>query len=196
MITTNNTEVSKNLLEVFLSKSGKGKAGRNKAALDTSLASLMIGRSDTASIAKSTRNTTDSSRIITMNASTTTKGRVDIKFSEQATAFSDLPQYSVKSGSGEYYLSKAIAPQMSEEEFTQAIQDLAKKNALSGKWNADEDEFRKLAVSYISVVSPDRAGIIADAAGKTKIPADLNYTLSGTHHGDDNKRRAYSKAFL
>lgn len=65
------------------------------------------------------------------------------------------------------------APAMSEEEFREAIIEQAKKDAAKGICGGESAGYRNLMKSYISVVSPDRKGIIAKAsqsfAGKGRI---------------------------
>ncbi len=54
-------------------------------------------------------------------------------------------------------------PKMSEEEFEQAIKDLARKEASEGILAGTEDQ-RKLMRDYISVVSPDRKSWFSSGA--------------------------------
>lgn len=59
------------------------------------------------------------------------------------------------------------APAMSEDEYKQAIIELAQKDAAKGKFHNTEGnnkEYMALKKSFVSVASPDRRGIIAAAS--------------------------------
>lgn len=58
------------------------------------------------------------------------------------------------------------APAMSEEEFQEAIIERAKKDAAAGICGGQSAGYRSLMKSYVSVASPDRKGIIANATNK------------------------------
>lgn len=55
------------------------------------------------------------------------------------------------------------APKMSDDKFKEAIIQQAQKDAPTGKFGVDCPGFKNLMDSYVSVVSPDRKGIIDNA---------------------------------
>ncbi len=70
------------------------------------------------------------------------------------------------------------APAMSEEQYKEAIIELAKKDAASGKCSTSGDnnfEFMSLKKSFVSVVSPDRRSIIAAASRKLANQGEVTY---------------------
>lgn len=89
-----------------------------------------------------------------------------------------LPLYEPRADSGGLSLSKTSAA-ASDKEFEKSIIALAQKNAAADKAIGDQtDDYKKLKESFISVVSPDRKGIIAAAAKTTVIPADFDADLA------------------
>lgn len=71
--------------------------------------------------------------------------------------------------------TKNSNPRMSDEEYENAIRELARKEASQGIL-ASTDEKRKLRVEYMSVASPDRKAIYNDSMAKTG--GKMNSTLS------------------
>ena len=62
-------------------------------------------------------------------------------------------------------ITKRDKPAMSEEEFGEAIKDLARKEFSAGK--KDHDAYRKLCISHGETVSPDRKAIYEDSMKRT-----------------------------
>lgn len=99
------------------------------------------------------------------------------------TRMAALPGYET---TGDFSFSKADA-KGSDEQYAQAIRNLAAKHAADGNYQGSRDirEWKKLQESYVSVVSPDRRGIIGAAAGTPapNIGAELAraYDESGKH---------------
>jgi len=58
------------------------------------------------------------------------------------------------------FMFTTTAPEKSEDEFKAAIQALARRDAAAGKFHNRDAEFQNLERSFISVVSPDRQGMI------------------------------------
>lgn len=54
-------------------------------------------------------------------------------------------------------MTKRDKPAMSEEEFEEAIKELARKEFATGK--RDDDAYRKLCMQHGEIVSPDRKAI-------------------------------------
>lgn len=61
----------------------------------------------------------------------------------------------------DYFTKKA--PKMNDDKFKEAIIQLAQKDAPTGRFGVECPGFRNLMDSYVSVVSPDRKGIIDNA---------------------------------
>ena len=61
-----------------------------------------------------------------------------------------------------FMLSKS-EPKMSDEEFEQKIIEMAKRDFAAGKFHNQDDEYKSLRRSFVSIVSPDREGMINNA---------------------------------
>jgi len=68
-------------------------------------------------------------------------------------------------------------PAMSDEEFEDAIREIARKNYKTGRQAAHSNDLNKLMRQYISVASPDRKAIFEDSMKKTggKMNAALSF---------------------
>ena len=66
-------------------------------------------------------------------------------------------------------------PAMSEDEYKKAIVEQAKEDAANGICSGESSGYQKLMKSFISVVSPDRRGIIAKSFKSLRIPEKSNY---------------------
>lgn len=62
-------------------------------------------------------------------------------------------------------MTKRDKPAMSEEEFDEAIKELARKEFATGK--RDDDAYRKLCMQHGETVSPDRKAIYESSMKKT-----------------------------
>ena len=62
-------------------------------------------------------------------------------------------------------MTKRDKPAMSEEEFEEAIKELARKEFATGK--RDDDAYRKLCMQHGETVSPDRKAIYEESMKKT-----------------------------
>lgn len=63
----------------------------------------------------------------------------------------------------DFYFNTKTAPKMSDDKFTEAIVQQAQKDAAIGKAGVECPGFKSLMKSYVSVVSPDRKGMISNA---------------------------------
>lgn len=55
------------------------------------------------------------------------------------------------------------APRMSDDEYAEKIKEMAKRDFENGNWADDNPEFMRLQKEYISVASPDRKSLFAQA---------------------------------
>lgn len=85
-----------------------------------------------------------------------------------------LPDYT------DFHFNTKTAPAMSDEKYRAAIIEQAEKDQTAGKFQAESAGFRSLVKSYVSVVSPDRKGIIArglEEISKSDEPQPQTLTL-------------------
>ncbi len=61
---------------------------------------------------------------------------------------------------GDYHFPTKAAPAMSEDEYREAIIEQAKKDQSEGKFQTQSEAYKKLQISFNSVVSPDRKAAI------------------------------------
>lgn len=66
-------------------------------------------------------------------------------------------------------------PAMSEEEYKQAIVEQAKEDAAKGICGGESTGYQSLMKSYVSVVSPDRKGIIAEASQSLRLNGQVSF---------------------
>lgn len=66
-------------------------------------------------------------------------------------------------------------PAMSEEEYKKAIVEQAKEDAAKGICSGESTGYQSLMKSYVSVVSPDRKGIIAEAPKSLKLNGKASF---------------------
>ncbi len=66
-------------------------------------------------------------------------------------------------------------PAMSEEAYKEAIVKQANEDVANGVCGGESSGYRRLLKSFVSVVSPDRRGIIAKSFKSLRIPEKSNY---------------------
>lgn len=184
-INTGNSGVSMlDLLMKNRSKSGSSKNSQASQQITSLRDTLNIsGRS-------STNINIAASLSVNISSSQTGGGRVDIGCNmPKGAQMMPLPGYDAKFGH-ELNLSKAD-PEMSDEDYENAIIELAQKHAAENNFfGVNDNSLRGLQESYISVVSPDRTGIIGGASGGM-IPANVNAQMAKAYDDSGNHIATY-----
>lgn len=183
------------MLDMFIKNNqgkGKGKAGKSSVSGSSQSAGFNISSSfgDMVNLSSKASASISINASFSANASVS-GGRVEFVDSyhiNSSTTWKPLP--SLTDGYADLQsippdqrpLTKANPPEMSEEDFENAIKELARKHAEGGDRNGMlNEDYIELRHSYTSVVSPDREGLINNAAKTMSVPANMDYNAANVY---------------
>jgi hypothetical protein len=90
------------------------------------------------------------------------------------------------------FIQTKTTPTRSDEEILKELEKLAKEHAITGQYKDDDERYLKLMDEYISSVSPDRAGILKEAAmeiyERLNLQGNSNYSMSAAFQQIDQQR--------